>query len=124
MSGPVFHRFGVYGPVCGTRDGVNAGDMDPPEITCRRCQKAPSPNYWDRWQVVRRDGSVLAIDKDQMQPCPECGGGGFIEHMDPECCGNLTPGGECRSHCAVPNEWREGCDRCRGAGQVQCEIAA
>lgn len=41
MSAPVTHWFGPYGPLCGTRDGVNAADMEPSEITCRRCLKVP-----------------------------------------------------------------------------------
>ena len=57
MSAPVSHWFGPYGPRCGTRDGVNALDMDDETVTCKRCIKAPrspfdaiTPQWTDgRW---------------------------------------------------------------------------
>jgi hypothetical protein len=38
MTSPTFHRFDRYGPACGTRDGVNALDMEG-EVTCKRCRR-------------------------------------------------------------------------------------
>lgn len=55
------HRHGPHGPVCGKADGVNAADMDPPEVTCKRCRKMqPRPHegchyeYPDRGQPGER----------------------------------------------------------------------
>lgn len=74
MSAPVAHWFGVYGPLCGKADGVNAADMDPPEITCRRCLKAPVQDGWFRprypnhaqpvQEIVRRDGRTFLVPKE------------------------------------------------------------
>lgn len=58
MSAPVFHRFDAYGPICGVRDGVNALDMDPPEITCRRCMKIPV-EWWRGQKTEWKDGRLL-----------------------------------------------------------------
>lgn len=66
MSSPVFHRFGPYGPVCGTARGVNAADFDPPEITCRRCCKTP-PSPFERTQTVRRDGRLFLCSMEDAQ---------------------------------------------------------
>jgi hypothetical protein len=62
MSSPAFHRFDAYGPVCGVppTSGVNAADMQPPEITCRRCAKTP-PQWWER-QVERRGGRLFLVE--------------------------------------------------------------
>lgn len=72
MTAPVSHWFGPYGPLCGKRDGVNAADMDPPEITCRRCMKAPVTGGW--WtplypghamrvrEAERRDGRLYLAE--------------------------------------------------------------
>ena len=54
----VFHRFGPYGPVCGARDGCNAADFEPPEVTCKRCKKIPS-NYWDEHKTYILGGRIL-----------------------------------------------------------------
>lgn len=74
MSAPVFHRFDRYGPACGVRDGVNAADMDPPEITCKRCWRARGADPIDYWEggfgfsyfrreplAERRNGKLYAV---------------------------------------------------------------
>lgn len=52
------------------------------------------------------------------EPCPECGGSGCIISTVPDCCGNFTPHGECRAHCAVPREVQEQCEMCGGSGSL------
>lgn len=74
MTSPVFHRFNQYGPVCGTRDGVNAADMTPPQITCRRCLRAPV-DMFARWQTWRFDGASFVVDRADTVTCLVCGGG-------------------------------------------------
>lgn len=51
------HRFANGIPVCGTSRGVDAADLHPPEITCRRCMPT-RPNWWER-QVIRDGGKVF-----------------------------------------------------------------
>lgn len=48
--------------------------------------------------------------------CPECEGIGFTIDVDPECCGNLTKGGDCRAYCAVPKQVQVSCQCCGGVG--------
>jgi hypothetical protein len=72
MSGPVFHHFDAYGPVCGVRpeSGVNAADMDPPEVTCRRCRRIP-PQSWEARHYAYREGRVFVVagaSPDPMRP--------------------------------------------------------
>ncbi len=65
------HRFYAYGALCGARDGVNAADMDPPEVTCLRCLKAPisggflvrpnQPVMGVPGELVRRGGKWLVV---------------------------------------------------------------
>jgi proteasome lid subunit RPN8/RPN11 len=43
------------------------------------------------------------------QPCPNCGGSGYVDGVEPECCGNTTGSGECRGDCAVPRQVEEAC---------------
>lgn len=49
-----------------------------------------------------------------MSDCPACQGTGYIESMEPTCCGNVYKHGECRSHCAVPKLHQEPCQFCTG----------
>ena len=79
MTAPAFHLFNSYGPICGTERGVNAGDMEPPEVTCRRCMKCEPPTY-ARWQFERRDGKIYAMDMNTAVDCPECGGQGSVQN--------------------------------------------
>lgn len=53
----VSHRFRNGIPICGTPRGVNAADLQPPEITCQRCKPTP-PEWWER-QVIRKEGKVF-----------------------------------------------------------------
>lgn len=56
-------------------------------------------------------------------PCPDCGGTGVVTLMRPTCCGNFTGSGECRAHCAIPEEYQEPCESCRGEGNICAGMA-
>lgn len=49
--------------------------------------------------------------------CEGCGGNGWVVGVRPTCCGNVTRHGDCRAHCAVPEQVQEPCPECGGAGQ-------
>lgn len=70
---PAFHHFNQLGPVCGVRDGVNAEDMDPPEVTCRRCRKQP-PVFLSGKRYDYREDRVFIVpgDPDDLTK-PRCG---------------------------------------------------
>lgn len=53
-----------------------------------------------------------------MEKCPECEGNGYTFSVEPECCGNLTRGGECRGDCAVPKQVEVTCKCCGGVGGI------
>ena len=59
------------------------------------------------------------------EKCETCGGDGFIleDRIEPDCCGNFTPHGECRGYCAVPIHVCEQvmCPTCHGTGKQQKE---
>lgn len=74
MSAPVSHWFGPYGPRCGTRDGVNALDMDDETVTCKRCIKAPRSPF-DAITPQWKDGRWVLADA----PAPEAPGPYEIE---------------------------------------------
>lgn len=66
------HRYDVYGPACGVspESGVNAADMDPPEVTCRRCPKVAF-RYGDYRHYARKGGRTFIVDglaPDPMRP--------------------------------------------------------
>ena len=70
MTSPVFHCFGPHGPLCGTADGVNAADFNPPVIACKRCLKTrPSP--WSKTAYVFEEGRVLVGEKCA-EPSEDC----------------------------------------------------
>jgi hypothetical protein len=58
---PAFHRFDVSGPACGAGRGVNAADMDPPEVTCRRCLKVAFRAH-DKRHYARKNGRVFVVE--------------------------------------------------------------
>lgn len=55
---------------------------------------------------------------DGPQVCPACDGHCWIEGVAQGCCGNVTSGGECRSHCVIPIQTQEPCGYCGGTGEV------
>jgi len=57
------HRYDAYGPACGVspESGVNAADMDPPEVTCLRCCRVAF-RYYDRRHYARKNGRVFIVD--------------------------------------------------------------
>lgn len=57
----VFHRFDTYGPACGVHDGVNGADMEPPEVTCKRCLKVGFSTF-DRRHYARKDGRTFIVN--------------------------------------------------------------
>jgi hypothetical protein len=65
---------------------------------------------WEVLPIV--DAPVTAISAGAR--CPKCGGDGW--EIEPECCGNTTPSGECRGDCAVPVQVP--CSACGGSGEV------
>lgn len=72
----------------------------------------------------RRTTEMLdAADRAEDTVCPDCGGEGFVILLRPACCGNLTGSGECRAHCAIPEEYWEPCESCRGEGNICTGIA-
>lgn len=69
-------------------------------------------------RVVRNTSAIFAQGRPDESSCPDCGGTGVVTLMRPTCCGNFTSTGECRSHCAVPEEYQEPCETC-GAVPLQ-----
>jgi hypothetical protein len=62
--------------------------------------------------------AALACAHASSVECPECSGAGWIEGMEPACCGNLSRSGECWGGCAVPVQTQEQCGFCGGGGEV------
>ena len=59
---PAFHSYDAYGPRCGVHpeSGVNAADMQPPEVTCRRCKRIP-PGLWEPRHYAYLDGRTFVL---------------------------------------------------------------
>lgn len=55
---------------------------------------------------------------EKLLPCFECQGAGWVEDVEPGCCGNFTPHSSCRGDCAIPVPCQRECSYCGGAGQV------
>lgn len=54
------HRFYRGITACGVEQGVNAADMEPPEVTCRRCIKANfAPDEFSHHHYARAEGRVF-----------------------------------------------------------------
>lgn len=73
MSTPAFHHIGPYGPVCGAARGVNAEDMDPPEVTCRRCRKQPPVFMSGKRYIYDGDRVLIAQGNPEDLTKPRCG---------------------------------------------------
>lgn len=66
------------------------------------------------WEQLRE----ASID----EPCPYCGGSGFVDDVEPECCGNTTSSGECRGECVVPRQVEVPCSTCGSGGVVRLPL--
>lgn len=51
--------------------------------------------------------------------CPDCDGRGWIEDVEPECCGRTYASGACRGECAVPKQVQRQCESCNGSGEIE-----
>ncbi len=66
------HRFFRGITVCGVDQGVNAADMDPPEVTCLRCIKTHfSPDEFYHQHYARADRGARVFVVKGMTPNPE-----------------------------------------------------
>jgi len=66
------HRFLPRGiTACGVDQGVNAADMQPPEVTCLRCLKVP-PTIWDghHYAYARTPEACRVFVVDGLPPDP------------------------------------------------------
>lgn len=56
------------------------------------------------------------------EPCQTCNGDTYIigSKTEPDCCGNVSTSGECKSYCAVPKQvpTQEQCPVCEGTGEI------
>jgi hypothetical protein len=64
------HRFFRGITVCGVDQGVNAADMDPPEVTCRRCMKIP-PGPFEACHYARAPVTRRVFIAEGFPPDPE-----------------------------------------------------
>lgn len=81
-------------------------------------------------QIIRTQSATIAsLQEERMADvetidCPQCGGAGCVEGIEPACCGNLTKSGDCRGSCAVPQQCQEQCSYCGGSGTVEVDSSS